>query len=253
MKKLHIIVIIVVAALAGITWKLTRSGGVGVDVPGGSFAPPSSTASSTGLPESIRSPAPSSTTTPKPYVLLDVPFTSQAPSGQWSDLRFQDGCEEASLIMAMRWIRHSPITAEDAESEIIAMSSFEERTYGPEIYDRSAKDTAQLMRDYYKYKNVSVKNDVLVKDIVSELAQGNLVIVPVDGQKLKNPYYTAPGPVMHMLVVIGYDTAKRQLITNDPGTRHGKQYRYDMALFESAMRDYPTGFHEPITSIHKNI
>src|SRR3989344_3566435 len=32
-------------------------------------------------------------------ILLEVPFTSQAPRANWAEPRFQDGCEEAAGIM----------------------------------------------------------------------------------------------------------------------------------------------------------
>src|SRR3989344_4812592 len=39
----------------------------------------------------------------KSFVLLNMPFTSQAPNGEWSDPRHQDGCEEAAALMAAEW------------------------------------------------------------------------------------------------------------------------------------------------------
>lgn len=36
-------------------------------------------------------------------ILYDVPFAAQAPFGEWSDKRQQDGCEEVSALMAVKW------------------------------------------------------------------------------------------------------------------------------------------------------
>ncbi|MCK4891623.1 MAG: hypothetical protein KAS78_03060, partial [Candidatus Pacebacteria bacterium] len=74
-------------------------------------------------------------------------------------------------------------------------------------------------------------------------------IVPTNGQKLGNPYYTPPGPVTHNLVIIGYDITEKEFITNDPGTRHGEKYRYSEDILENALFDYPTGFHERVEEI----
>src|SRR3989344_6679608 len=53
-------------------------------------------------------------------VLLTVPFAAQAPFGEWSDPRQQDGCEEASTIMAMHWVRGDmSLTLEEAKKEIL--------------------------------------------------------------------------------------------------------------------------------------
>ena len=52
----------------------------------------------------------------------------------------------------------------------------------------------------------------------------HVVIIPVDGQIIGNPNYTAPGPIYHMLVIRGYTSA--ELITDDSGTRKGQNYPY---------------------------
>ena len=182
--------------------------------------------------------------------LLAVPFTAQAPFANWNKQVFQDGCEEASILMAMRWVDGRSLSKAAANRAIIAISKFEWRNYG-EFRDLSAADTAQAMRDYFNYQNVMLVQNIRAMDIKRELSKGNLVIVPVNGQKLNNPFYTPPGPPKHMIVVRGYDVAKREFITNDPGTRRGEGLRYAEAVLEAALQDYPTGHHEPITTIKK--
>jgi hypothetical protein len=180
-------------------------------------------------------------------VLLSVPFTTQAPTANWSDPRQQDGCEEASLIMAYAWTQgQTSISASSAEKTIIDMSEFEKKTYGTYL-DLDAEDTAKLMEDYYDYHKLSVKSGITLEDIKKELAAGKLVITPANGQKLNNPNFTNGGPLTHMVVVIGYDDAKQQIITNDPGTRNGKGYRYSYTTFFNAMVNYPSGHHEDQT------
>src|SRR3989344_2804953 len=51
-------------------------------------------------------------------VLLNVPFTSQAPLADWIDPRHQEGCEEASLLMAWLWINGQNMTKDEAEKTI---------------------------------------------------------------------------------------------------------------------------------------
>ena len=46
---------------------------------------------------------------------------------------------------------------------------------------------------------------------------------------------------------------KKEFITNDPGTRKGELYRYNETVLYSAIRDYPTGYHETINKIEKNM
>jgi hypothetical protein len=182
-----------------------------------------------------------------------VPFTTQAPNGDWTNLIFQDGCEEASVMMAMKWVRgETTITEIEAIEEIQALALFQEKNYG-DYHDRSAEDTTQMIKDYYDYHKVEFRADIHTSHIIEELNNGNIVIVPTNGQTLNNIYFTPPGPPKHMLVVVGYDAETKEFITNDPGTRNGKDYRYPEAVFEEALRDFPTGVNLPVLETKKNM
>jgi hypothetical protein len=190
---------------------------------------------------------------PQKYYLANVPFVPQAPFGEWSDKRFQDGCEEAAALIAVRWAQGKSLTKTQAKAEIIKIAAYEQKKYGGFV-DTSAADTlARLIKGYFKYDKAALKNNAAVDDIISELKNGNLVIAPFNGQKLKNPYYTAPGPERHMIVIRGYDEATNEFITNDAGTRRGENYRYKKDILFSAIRDYPTGNHQAIKTVEKNI
>jgi len=188
------------------------------------------------------------------YKIQTVPFLSQAPFGDWKDLRQQDGCEEASAIMAMLWVRgDGRVTKDYALSKILDIHDYEEKNYG-NGYDTSAEDTLEnIINGYYNYKNASLITDATLENIRNELARGNLIIAPVNGQALKNPNYSGSGPERHMLVIIGYDPVKKEFITNDPGTRKGENYRYGETLFYNSIRDYASGLKSPIPDTHKNI
>jgi len=182
-----------------------------------------------------------------------VPFTSQAPFGNWSDPRQQDGCEEASVLMAVHWFRGETFTLKEAEAEILKISDWELQKYGT-YHDTSPADTVtRLIKDYFKYQNAEAVEGISLVDMKNELRKGNLVLVQVDGRALKNPNYTTPGPERHMMVVTGYDAAAQEFITNDPGTRKGENYRYGEYKLWQAMRDYPTGDHLPINEIKKSM
>jgi len=179
-------------------------------------------------------------------ILLEVPFTCQAPDAHWADDHFQDGCEEAVVLMAMAWVRGESLDKIKAKQAILDLSAWQEENYG-NYYDTSASDTAErLIKGYYKYDNFEVEYDISIADIKEELAQGYLVLVPTNGQWLNNPHFTQPGPVTHMVVIRGYDPDSQEFITNDPGTKYGQGYRYNVSVLLAAIRDYPTGRHEPI-------
>lgn len=200
-------------------------------------------------------------TPPKPQkpdltkkILLDVPFTVQAPLLEWSDPHFQDACEEASVLMAMKWIKNEEFgTKAESRNEILAISLWQTEKFGS-YHDTSAEDTAErIFKGYFNYNDVSVRKNISSDDIILELEMGNIVIAPMNGQALKNPFFTQPGPERHMVLIKGYDPESQEFITNDPGVSQGKSYRYPVNVFMEAIRDYPTGDHLPIVSEEKNI
>lgn len=203
-------------------------------------------------------PSVSPTPTPTPIKLsrseLTVPFTSQSPFAQWSDPRQQDACEEASALMAMKWVRNLSIKdKQSALDEIFDIVNFESKNYG-NFHDTSAKDTVErIFKGYYKYNNAKAIEVNSYDDIIDQLQNGNLAITPMNGQDLNNPHFTGRGPERHMVVIIGFDRGTQEFITNDPGIREGQNYRYNFDLFFNAIRDYLTGDHVLIEKTQKNM
>ena len=167
--------------------------------------------------------------------LLNVPFTSQAPFGVWDPIH-NDACEEAALVMAQHWIDGHLINATVTDKEILDLISWEDKNWGNQ-YELTAERIAALGKEFFKIKNINIFSDPTVGDIKAELAKGNLIIVPVAGQVLSNPYYRSPGPIYHVLVIKGYD--EKNFITNDPGTRHGEGYGYPYQVLLNAIHDWP--------------
>lgn len=186
---------------------------------------------------------------PASWLIPDVPFTVQAPFGEWGDPTFQDACEEASMIMAEAWATGETLTKESAKAKIQALATFQKKKFGHAV-DTSIQDTAWLLNEYFHVFG-TVRTSIEKEDIKKALSENRLVIVPTDGQKLKNPNFTQPGPPRHMLVIVGYDDTTREFITNDPGTRKGEGYRYSQDVLYEAILDYPTGKHLPVTSSDK--
>ncbi len=182
-----------------------------------------------------------------------VPFTSQAPLGDWKDERQQDGCEEASALMAIYWAQDKNLNKLTAWQKITDLSDYQQKNYG-EYRDIALEDVInRIFKDYFQYDKVELKQGIKVRDLINELNKGHIVLAPMDGQKLNNPYFTPPGPERHMLVIKGYDPITKEFITNDPGTKRGENYRYNEDLLFKAIRAYPTGYHEPIKDIKKEV
>lgn len=171
----------------------------------------------------------------KSKILLDVPFTSQAPLAVW-DAVHEEACEEASVVMLKYYLDGKKLNAASAEKEIQSLVAFEIKTRG-NYKDTDAQQTADLARDFYGIENLQVVYDFSQEEIKKELSRGNPVIVPAAGRDLKNPFFTSPGPIYHNLVLIGYDGDK--IITNDPGTKRGAGYEYNLNVLYNAIHDFP--------------
>jgi len=183
-----------------------------------------------------------------------VPFTAQAPFGEWTDPHQQEGCEESTSLMAVLWARgETEITKEAAKKEILAISAFEADKYD-NYHDTSASNTLKIIiNEYFNYAKAEFRENSNLGEIKNELALGNVLILPMDGKKLKNPNFSHGGPERHMIVIKGYDAHTGEFITNDPGTRRGESYRYAEVTIDSAWRDYLSGTHVPIKKIEKNL
>ena len=172
-------------------------------------------------------------------VNLAVPFTSQAPLGDWS-MPYQEACEEASAIMVDAFYQGktgtiAPNTAKQAIDNLVA---FETKQYGG-YKDTDAEQTARFIREYFHYKTVLVEPLTSVDDIKAVLAKGYPVMVPADGKLIPNPNYKNGGPAYHMLVIKGY--TKDRFITNDSGTHAGADYTYTYAALMNAAHDWNGG------------
>ena len=179
-----------------------------------------------------------------------VPFTPQAPTGNWDDPRQQDACEEAAALMAMAWVRgEKSLPAAAAEAEILKIADYTQNKYG-ESRDLYVTDVVtQIFYDYFDYDNVCILYEATPEKLEKYLRAGHLILAPTNGQALANPYFTPPGPENHLLVLKDYDAVTSEFITNDPGTKRGANYRYDRDLLFKAIRAYPTGFHLPHSAV----
>jgi hypothetical protein len=174
-------------------------------------------------------------------ILLDVPFTSQAPFSKW-DIYHEEACEEASLVMVKYFLDGKKLTPQIAEEEIQKMIKFEIQKYG-DYKDSDARQIVKLAEDFYGINNLQVVYDFSKEDIKKYLAKGQPIIVPAAGRLLVNPNFTSPGPLYHNLVLTGYDGDT--IITNDPGTRKGQDYAYGIDILYNAIHDF-TGKKENI-------
>lgn len=179
-------------------------------------------------------------------ILQQVPFTAQAPLGDWSNPRQADGCEEASALMAMHWVEGRSIDLLAAEQEIVKISDWERDNYGY-YEDTSIEDTAErIFKGWYGYDGIEVKKGIGVTDVYDALAAGNLAVVAVNGRMLGNPYFRQPGPARHMALVVGYDAETGEFLVHEPGTAKGAAWRYHRLVLADALHDYDSGVSLPL-------
>ena len=182
------------------------------------------------------SPAPDSDKLPD-YFYVYIAFASQAPYAVWDELH-QEACEEASMIMAAKYFNNESLNAHIMEQEILDLSKWEGDN-GFKV-DVTAQETVTVLKDYFGLTG-ELMIPVTVEKIKQALVAGQLVIVPAAGRELGNPYFTAPGPIYHMLVIKGYDDKRGEFITNDPGTKRGADYRYQYQTLMNAIADWDHG------------
>jgi hypothetical protein len=185
---------------------------------------PLSRATPTASPSAISLPA---------AVNLPVPYTTQAPLGNWADR--QHTCEEASLLMVDRYLHgdHStgtidPRTADRGINQITA--------WKPAV-DLTIQQVGEVARN-----NMGWAYEVLPAtraEMKQQLALGRPLIVGVRTHGLGNANYPGyrthfeqPGwSVSHYLVVTGYDQYD-SFVLNDPGISkgHGYHIKYDQLM-----------------------
>jgi len=173
---------------------------------------------------------------------LEVPFTSQAPGmkAPWPE-DFNNACEEVAIIIVDAYIKGRELTPSFVKSETLRMLDFQEEKYGERNKDLEAEEVARLAEDFYDYKNVKFSYDISLEDIRREIFAGNPVILPAAGRKLSNPHYSGEGPRYHMLVAIGWNDEKGEIITNDPGTKYGESYSYKYNVLLNALHEWNGG------------
>lgn len=183
-----------------------------------------------------------------PAVLnLSIPFTPQAPTANWDELH-NEACEEASAIMSAAYLLDLPasfsgpdmktkiekLSVDFVEGEIAKLTTWQDKNFGYHL-DTTAQETAQMIEGVYGLKTI-VQEDYTWQDIKDQLNLNHVVILLVNGQIISNPNYKRPGPIYHMLVVRGYNHLG--LITNDSGTRLGRNYSYTFDTLHQAGVDW---------------
>jgi hypothetical protein len=237
--KVLLLVVVVVASATG-ALAVRHVLGTGSANPDLSKLPPVSEVSPSPVPSPTMdaTPVPSPSPTPLPAAFrLGVPFTTQAPNGDWA--RHQNSCEEANLLQVdayWKGDRSSTLDANTAEAGIAGLVAWQVKNWGSED-DLTNKRLGELAAQYYGYQyDIQPISEDGMK---SSIANGIPVILGVTTHGLGNAHYPnyqahylVPGySVSHYITIVGYDD--QGFILNDPGLTpgHGYHVLYDRLLF----------------------
>jgi hypothetical protein len=166
---------------------------------------------------------------------LPVPFTSQAPYGNWQE-PWHNACEETSIVMVDAYYHdEATLTRAKAKAEILEVFRIK-NTYMSKSLDETTQTIQQLINNFLPWEATVVDRPSLAQ-IIAEIDGGRPVIIPVMADVLQNPHFRGTFPY-HVLVISGYDDTTQEFITQEPGTRHGENYRYTYATLLLAMRDF---------------
>lgn len=205
---------------------------------------PTPTQSSSSTLPKVQAVSPSPVVATAAEVNHDVPFTSQAPYGTWDEVA-KEACEEASILMASWFVKGTRgnnqsgyanrVAPDTANAEIQELVAWQKETFGY-WEDTTTEETLRILKEKLGVTNARLMTTVTSEAIKSELAAGNILVVPAAGQLLDNPNFKQPGPPYHMLVIRGYN--EKGFITNDPGTRQGEAFIYSEDNLINAIHDW---------------
>jgi hypothetical protein len=190
-------------------------------------------------PEPIPTVGPGTEATPvalPDHVLLQVPFTTQAPLNNWA--QHQESCEAANLTMLwLYWNRDKSIVIDphSADGYITMIDGWKSQA------DLNDTMVGELALQHWGYEYRLVPNDP--KTIAEQLAAGRPLLAEVRTHGLGNTHY--PGysshyeqtgwSVPHFVTIIGYDQSGVWL--NDPGISWGRGYHVTYAQLTHAIDD----------------
>lgn len=167
-------------------------------------------------------------------VVLQVPFSSQAPNGNWD--RNED-CEETSITMANAFLtgsKEDKLPAPAAQEAINNLKKWEGANIGYNA-NTGAEATKKMAEGAFGLK-VKQINGYTEQDLKTELAAGHPVLLQINARKLGNPKYLDNGPLYHMVVARGYNN--KGIIVNDPGTEGGDGNQYTFEVLINAAADW---------------
>ena len=160
-------------------------------------------------------------------------FHSQSPLWTWGEI-FWETCEEASVLLVYLYFKWISVTDLEFRDELLRLVDYQNEVFW-DFKHTTVVQTAEILRDYYKYSNYHILENPTADDLKYNIAKGSIILAPFYGIGL-NPYYSGIGPEYHFMVLKGY--TKDTFITHDVGTRRGENYEYSIETIMDRIHDY---------------
>ncbi len=170
-----------------------------------------------------------------PQKTIDVPYTTQAPTGDWSGI-WENACEETSIYMVSSFYQNDPIKRDAAVKRIRQIFQVKNKDFKVSA-DESLEEIAALIPKLGMPWTTELVVDPTIDDLKQEVAENHPVIVPVYAPALWSKTFKGDGPDYHVMVLVGYDDKTKEFIVNDPGTSNGNKKRFPYIQFMNAIHD----------------
>lgn len=173
------------------------------------------------------------------FVLLPAPYINEAPDKNWTG-PWKNACEEASIAIVEKYYQgKKEVSVKEAKEYMQILFKIQDELYG----SNADADMARLIEIINKAASFKgkIKENPTIDDIKEQIRNKNLVITPHYGYDLKNPNipFALRGSYYHMMVVVGYDDAKKEFIVHDTGDiKTGANHRYNYELFMNSIHDF---------------
>lgn len=167
-------------------------------------------------------------------VILDVPFSSQAPTDNWD--RNED-CEETSITMVNAYLtgnRQNQLLASDTQEAINNLKKWEGLNLGYNM-NTGADATTRLAEGAFNLKVKQIFN-FTEADLKIALTNNYPILLPINAKLLGNNNYINGGPLYHMIVIRGFKN--HTFIVNDPGLSAGNGNEYSFDILKKAAADW---------------
>ncbi len=167
-------------------------------------------------------------------LLLQVPFSPQAPTNNWS--RNED-CEETSITMANAFVGgnlSTKLPARATQEAINNLKKWEQANLGYNA-NTGVDATTKMAEGAFGLKITQLPN-YSEEDLKRALMDNRPILLSINAKLLRTAQYSGVGPTYHMIVVRGFrgDT----FIVNDPGTNNGNSNEYSFSDLKNAAADW---------------